>query len=145
VSGASGDIPSLHGGSLRDRDGAQVGHVEELLFEAATSRPAWLVVALAGGRRTLVPARRARATVRGLRIAVDRAVVLACPVTLGAVPAPVGPEHVVEACAHYGIRRVPGALAGSAGMAVAAPPVLWDARVGRRPQPSAPRPGITHA
>jgi hypothetical protein len=139
--GAPGLVPSLHGGSLRDHDGAQLGVVEELLFEAATSRPAWLIVALADGRRTLVPARRSRATIRGLRIAVDRAVVAACPVDLGPVGTPPAPADVVDACGHYGIRRVPGALAGSAGTAVDASPVLWDARVVRRLEPSAPVPG----
>src|ERR1700712_4967252 len=102
--GVPGQVPSLHGGPLRDHDGAQLGTVEELLFEAATSRPAWLVVVLAGGRRTLAPARRSRATVRGLRIAVDRAGVLACPIDLGPAGTPPVPADVVDACATYGVR-----------------------------------------
>src|SRR3954469_12136682 len=59
----SGIVPALRHGTLRDRDGLLLGRVEDLLFDAQTNRPAWLVVRLSGPdeRRTLVPAPGARA------------------------------------------------------------------------------------
>jgi PRC-barrel domain protein len=101
-----GIVPALRDGPLRDRDGLLLGRVEDLLFDAQTNRPAWLVVRLSDGdapRRTLVPARGSRTTTDGLQLAHTADAVRACPVTLSG-PAPLR-EHVLGACRHYGIRR----------------------------------------
>jgi hypothetical protein len=100
-----GIVPSLRDGPLRDRDGLLLGRVEDLLFDAQTNRPAWLVVRLSGPdeRRTLVPAPRARPAVDGLRAAHAADAIRACPVTLTG-PTPLR-EHVVGAGRHYGLRR----------------------------------------
>jgi len=101
----TGIVPALHDGPLRDRDGLLLGRVEDLLFDAQTNRPAWLVVRLAGaqGRRTLAPAPRSRPTVDGLVLACAAEQVRSCPVTLSG-PAPLL-EHVAGAARHYGLQR----------------------------------------
>jgi hypothetical protein len=103
---ATGIVPALRDGPLRDRDGLLLGRVEDLLFDAQTNRPAWLVVRISDGdapRRTLAPAGGSRATVDGLRLGCAADAVRTCPITLPG-PAPLR-EHVVVACRHYGIRR----------------------------------------
>ncbi|MCW2985158.1 MAG: PRC-barrel domain containing protein, partial [Conexibacter sp.] len=62
----SGIVPSLRQAPLRDRDGLLLGRVEDLLFDALTNRPAWLVVRLGDGRRTIAPAARSRPALDGL-------------------------------------------------------------------------------
>jgi hypothetical protein len=100
-----GIVPALRDGPLRDRDGLLLGRVGDLLFDAFTNRPVWVVVRLSGPdeRRTLVPAPRARRTVDGLRVAYHADAVRACPVTVSGV-APLR-EHVLSAGRHYGLRR----------------------------------------
>jgi hypothetical protein len=104
-----GIVPALREGPLRDREGLLLGRVEDLLFDAQTNRPAWLVVRLSGAepdggaRRTLAPAPGSRPTVDGLRLAQSAVDVRACPVTLTG-PAPLR-EHVLGAARHYGVRR----------------------------------------
>jgi hypothetical protein len=101
-----GIVPALRDGPLRDRDGLLLGRVDDLLFDAQTNRPAWLVVRLSDGdatRRTLVPARGARTTTDGLQLAHPADTVRACPVTV-TTPLPLR-EHVLAACRHFGVRR----------------------------------------
>jgi hypothetical protein len=100
-----GIVPTLREGPLRDRDGLLLGRVEDLLFDAFTNRPAWLVVRLSGPeeRRTLIPAARSRPTLDGLCVAHEADAVRACPVTLLA-PTPLR-EHIAAAARHYGIGR----------------------------------------
>jgi hypothetical protein len=101
---ATGIVPALQDAPLRDRDGLPVGSVEDLLFDPATNRPTWLVVRLAGGRRTIVPSAGSRSEVRGLRLSVGAGAVASCPVTLE-LDAPLPVEDALRACGHYGIRR----------------------------------------
>jgi hypothetical protein len=107
-----GIVPSLRDGALRDRDGLLLGRVEDVLFDAATHRPAWVVVRLsgeggggagAGARRTLAPARGARARVDGMALTVDAVAVRSCPVVVTG-PAPLRSD-VAAAARHYGTRR----------------------------------------
>jgi hypothetical protein len=103
--GTPGTVPALHEAPLRDRDGLLLGRVEDLLFDAQTHRPAWVVVRLSGPgeQRTLVPARGSRPTVDGLRVAHEASAVRAWPVVLpGRAPLR---EHVLAAARHYGARR----------------------------------------
>jgi hypothetical protein len=108
--GAAGVVPALREGPLRDRDGLLLGRVDEVLYDAETNRPAWLVVRLADGaagatRRTLAPARGLRffAGGGGCALGCEAIRVHECPVTLS------GPlltrEHVAAAARHYGVRR----------------------------------------
>src|SRR4051812_46556069 len=101
-----GIVPALREGPLRDRSGLLVGCVEDVLFDAETNRPAWVVVRLTDGdrsQRTLAPARGSRARVDGLRWGVTAEAVRSCPVSL-AGRAPLR-EHVAGARRHYGVRR----------------------------------------
>lgn len=91
-----GLIPSLHDAPLRDRDGLLIGRAHALLCDAVTHRPAWFVVGLADGRRTLAPAARARHTVDGTCLAVAADAVRGCPAE---------PDEIPLAAAHYGLRR----------------------------------------
>jgi hypothetical protein len=59
---ATGIVPALHDTPLRDREGVTVGELEDLLADAATNRPAWLVVKLDDGRRTVAPAHGSRSS-----------------------------------------------------------------------------------
>jgi hypothetical protein len=103
---ATGIVPALQDAPLRDRDGLPVGAVEDLLFDPATNRPTWLVVRLAGGRRTVVPSAGSRSEVRGVRVSVCAEAVASCPVTLEP-EAPLPVDDALRACNHYGIRRAP--------------------------------------
>jgi hypothetical protein len=103
MSVASGIVPSLRAAPLRDRDGLLLGRAEDVLFDATTNRPAWVVVALADGRRTLAPGARARHTVDGLRVAAEADHVRACPVALAGAAPLLG--DIAAAARHYGIRR----------------------------------------
>jgi hypothetical protein len=98
----TGLVPALHGAPLCDRDGAVIGTVQELLSDPTTHRPAWLVVRLRDGRRTVVPARGAYPTRAGMRIRHPFDAVRTCPVTL-ADPGTLGREHLVAVCRHYGV------------------------------------------
>src|SRR4051794_28963714 len=102
----TGIVPALHYAPLRDRDGVVAGSVVDLLADAATHRPAWLVVALDDGRRTVVPARGSRPVVGGMRVPHDAATVRSCPAAVGA-DGLLAREHVVRVCRHYGVALPP--------------------------------------
>jgi hypothetical protein len=106
---ATGIVPALRDAPLRDRAGVTVGQLEDLLADVTTNRPAWLVVRLDDGRRTVAPAHGSRPSLGGTVLAWDASAVRRCPITL------TGPtlarEHVVPVCRHYG---VPVAAAGAA-------------------------------
>lgn len=105
MEGAAGVVPALYEGPLRDRDGLLLGRVDDVLFDAETNRPAWLVVRVAGDggaqRRTLAPARGVRflAGGGGCALACAAAAVHACPAGTE------GPADVAAAAQHYGVRR----------------------------------------
>jgi hypothetical protein len=122
---ATGIVPALHDAPLRDRDGALIGSVEDLLCDDRTNRPAWLVVRLADGRRTVAPARGSRPTPDGIRLRHPFDAVRTCPVTL-AGPV-VGREHLVRLCRHYGLAVAAGAWCRSA-RGPRAPQVLAGSR-----------------
>lgn len=91
-----GLVPALRDAPLRDRDGLLLGRAVDLLFDAVSNRPAWVLVALADGRTTLAPAARARHTVDGMCLAVDAEAVRTCPAA---------PGDVALAAQHYGFGR----------------------------------------
>ncbi|QEC48506.1 PRC-barrel domain containing protein [Baekduia soli] len=98
---ATGIVPALHDAPLRDRDGTRVGYVEDLLADARTNRPAWLVVCLDDGRRTVVPARGCRPTPAGTRAPHPAGHLTGCPATLAG--AALEREAMADACRHYGV------------------------------------------
>jgi hypothetical protein len=93
---APGLVPALCDAPLRDRDGLLLGRARDVLFDAVTNRPAWVVVALPDGRTTLAPAARARHTVDGMLLAVAADAVRGCPAQAG---------EIALAAQHYGVRR----------------------------------------
>ncbi|HET6506022.1 MAG TPA: hypothetical protein VFG42_04480 [Baekduia sp.] len=93
---APGIVPALRDAPLRDRDGLLLGRAHDVLFDAVTNRPAWVVVLLSDGRATLAPAARARHTIDGLCLAVAADAVRDCPA---------GVDDVTAAARHYGVRR----------------------------------------
>jgi hypothetical protein len=99
MDGAAGVVPALYEGPLRDRDGLLLGRVDEVLYDAETNRPAWVVIRLADGARTLAPARGLRflAGGGGCALACAAAVVHACPSA--------DVTDVAAAAQHYGVRR----------------------------------------
>jgi hypothetical protein len=99
----AGTVPSLRSAPLRDRAGHLLGRADDVLYDAVTNRPAWVVLTLADGVRTLAPAARARRTLHGLCVAVDAERVRSCPVALAGRGPMVG--DVAAAARHYGVRR----------------------------------------
>lgn len=119
---ATGIVPALHGAPLCDRDGAAIGRVDALLSDPVTHRPAWLIVCLRDGRRTVVPARGAHPTRAGMRIRHPYDAVRTCPITLAGT-ASLGREHLVAVCRHYGV-AVPLGVAVTAAPGPAPAPVV---------------------
>jgi hypothetical protein len=129
---APGLIPSLIGAPLAGAGGVAVGVVEDLVFDEATNRPLWLLVRLAAGGFTFVPAGRLSSRARAVRVPFEADAILATPVRLSD-PAAVSREHAVRLCRHYGIRL---------------PAATWSASVGRvhgSPAPAAVAAGATLA
>jgi hypothetical protein len=123
---ASGIVPSLRSLPLRDRDGLLLGRAEDVLYDAVSNRPAWIVVALGDGCRTLAPAARARRSAGGLCVAVDAESVRSCPAApAGRVPLV---SDVAAAARHYGVRRFAREGAVAAGRFTSAGPALDAAR-----------------
>jgi hypothetical protein len=104
---APGIVPALRDAPLRDRDGLLLGRVGDVLYDAVSNRPAWVVVLLSDGRATLAPAARARHAVDGLCLPVGADAVRGCPASA---------TDVAAAARHYGMRR----FARDGGAAVAA-------------------------
>jgi hypothetical protein len=98
-----GLVPALRDAPLRDRDGLLLGRAADVLFDAVTNRPAWVVVLLSDGRTTLAPAARARNTVDGMCLAVDGQCLAVAADAVRACPA--GAGDVGLAARHYGVRR----------------------------------------
>jgi hypothetical protein len=116
---APGLVPALRDAPLRDRDGLLLGRVGDVLFDAVTNRPAWVVVLLSDGRATLAPAARARHTVDGMRLPVAADAVRDCPAGVG---------DVAVAARHYGVRRFARDEAAAAARFTCAGPALDGAR-----------------
>jgi hypothetical protein len=100
---APGLIPSLIGAPLAGAAGAGVGVVEDLVVDEATNRPLWLLVRLAAGGFTFVPAIRLASRPRGVRVPFEEDVIRATPVRLSD-PGAISREHAVRLCRHYGVR-----------------------------------------
>jgi hypothetical protein len=126
MAAAPGIVPSLREAPLRDREGLLLGRAEDILYDAVTNRPAWVVVGLGDGRRTLAPAMRARPGVDGLGLAVAADIVRSCPVTLLAT-APLLAD-IAAAARHYGVRRFAREEAAAAARFTSAGPALDGAR-----------------
>jgi hypothetical protein len=116
---APGIVPALRETPLRDRDGLLLGRVGDVLFDAVTNRPAWVVALLSDGRATLAPAARARHTIDGLCLPVAADAVRDCPA---------GATDVALAARHYGVRRFVRADAAAAARFTCAGPALDGAR-----------------
>lgn len=104
-----GLLPPLLGARAYDEIGARLGHVADVLFDARTERPAWLLLVLlrATDRFVLVPARGVRHHPHGLDLPVPRALVRTAPTAAGP-PNELGPEHARALAAHYGVAAGPG-------------------------------------
>jgi hypothetical protein len=110
---APGFIPSLIGAALASSGGAVAGTIEDLLVDATSHRPVWLLVRLRGEAPayTFVPAQRMVGRANAVVVPFDAATLRDAPVRL-ARPAACLHEHVVALSRHYGV-RVPTAEARS--------------------------------
>jgi hypothetical protein len=106
---APGLIPSLIGAPLSPGGGAVTGTVEDLLVDATSHRPVWLLVRLHDTVQpyTFVPAQRMATRANAVVVPFDEAAVRDAPVRLAAPPRSLR-EHVVALCRHYGIRTPAG-------------------------------------
>jgi hypothetical protein len=110
---AAGLLPSWLGTRAYDCEGARVGHVADVLFDAGTSRPDWLLVVLlrARDRFVLIPARGVVQRSAGIALPFERALVRRAPVS-AAPPGELGRAHAAELCRHYGVRVGDGPWTG---------------------------------
>jgi hypothetical protein len=106
---APGFIPSLIGAPLSPDGGAVAGTVEDVLVDAVSHRPVWLLVRLCDRARpyTFVPAQRMASRARAVVVPFDERALREAPVRLAA-PAAIPREHVAALSRHYGIRVPPG-------------------------------------
>jgi hypothetical protein len=110
---APGLIPPLIGAPLSSRGGAVAGTVEDLLVDAASHRPVWLLVRLdgVGAPYTFVPAERMASRTGSVVVPFDEQALRDTPVRL-ASPSGCGREHAAVLSRHYGVRVPPGEARG---------------------------------
>jgi hypothetical protein len=111
---APGFIPSLIGAPLSAGGGAITGVVEDVLLDAASHRPVWLLVRLSdeAPAYTFVPAQRMASRADAVVVPFDETLIRAAPVRLAAPPASCRREHVAALIRHYAV-RVPAGEARS--------------------------------
>ena len=102
---APGLIPSLIGAPLRPGGGPVAGIIEDLLVDATSHRPVWLLVRLHRAERpyTFVPAARMAVRARAIAVPYDEAALRTAPVRLDA-PERCSDEHLAALSRHYGLR-----------------------------------------
>jgi hypothetical protein len=110
---APGLIPPLIGAPLSSCSGALAGTVEDLLVDAASHRPVWLLVRLdgVGAPYTFVPAERMASRTGSVVVPFDEQALRETPVRL-ASPSGCGREHAAVLSRHYGVRVPPGETRG---------------------------------
>jgi hypothetical protein len=110
---APGLIPPLIGAPLSSRGGGVAGTVEDLLVDAASHRPVWLLVRLdgVGAPYTFVPAERMASRTESVVVPFDEQALRDTPVRL-ASPSGCGREHAAVLSRHYGVRVPPGEARG---------------------------------
>ncbi len=108
-----GLLPPLLGARAYDEAGARLGHVADVLFDARTQRPEWLLLVLlrVTDRFVLAPARGVRHHPSGLDLPLPRALVRDAPIAPGP-PNELGPAHARRLAAHYGVPASCGPWAG---------------------------------
>ena len=113
---APGLIPPLIGAPLSPRSGGVAGVVEDLLVDAASHRPVWLLVRLRDSARpyTFVPAGRMSSRTGAVVVPFDEKALREAPVRL-ASPSACGREHAVSLSRHYGVRIPVGESRGLRG------------------------------
>jgi hypothetical protein len=117
---APGLIPPLIGAPLSPRSGGVAGTVEDLLVDAASHRPVWLLVRLHDVVQpyTFVPAERMASRTGSVVVPFDEKALRETPVRL-ASPSGCGREHAAVLSRHYGVRVPFGDAHGVRGVAPA--------------------------
>ena len=102
---APGLIPPLIGAPLSPCSGGVAGIVEDLLVDAASHRPVWLLVRLRDSERpyTFVPAERMASRTGAVVVPFDEKALREAPVRL-ASPSACASEHAATLSRHYGVR-----------------------------------------
>ena len=110
---APGLIPPLIGAPLSPRSGGVAGIVEDLLIDAASHRPVWLLVRLHDAVQpyTFVPAERMASRTGSVVVPFDERALRDAPVRL-ASPSGCAREHAAVLSRHYGVRVPPGEARG---------------------------------
>ena len=105
---APGLIPPLIGAPLSPRSGGVAGTVEDLLVDAASHRPVWLLVRLHDSAQpyTFVPAERMASRTGAVVVPFDEKALREAPVRL-ASPSGCAREHATMLSRHYGVRVPP--------------------------------------
>jgi hypothetical protein len=117
---APGLIPPLIGAPLSPRSGGVAGTVEDLLVDAASHRPVWLLVRLHDAVQpyTFVPAERMASRTGSVVVPFDEQALREAPVRL-ASPAGCAREHAAALSRHYGVQVPFGDAHGVRGVAPA--------------------------
>ena len=114
---APGLIPPLIGAPLSPRSGGVAGIVEDLLVDAVSHRPVWLLVRLHDAVQpyTFVPAERMASRTGSVVVPFDERALREAPVRL-ASPSGCAREHAAVLGRHYGVRVPPGEARGLRGV-----------------------------
>jgi hypothetical protein len=110
---APGLIPPLIGAPLSPCSGGVAGTVEDLLLDAASHQPVWLLVRLHDAVQpyTFVPAERMASRTGSVVVPFDETALREAPVRL-ASPSGCAREHAAVLSRHYGVRVPPGEARG---------------------------------
>lgn len=100
---ASALVPAWLGSHAFDRDGAPVGRVADLFFDALTRAPGWVLLTLQPDRFVLAPARGLRHRAVGVQLACTLEHVRTAP-TSAAPPDGIAQRHALTLARHYGVR-----------------------------------------
>lgn len=98
-------VPAWIGARAYAADGARIGHVADVLFDARTRAPGWLLLCLprAVERYVLAPAGGLRHRIDGVELSCDRERVRSAPPS-EAPPDSLAMRTAATLAAHYGIR-----------------------------------------
>jgi hypothetical protein len=98
-------VPGWIGCRAYDVDGARIGHVADVLFDAYTNAPGWLLLALPGREDgfVLAPAAGLRHHVEGVTLACRRARVREAP-SSPLPPDSLAARHAAALAVYYGVR-----------------------------------------
>lgn len=105
VAADDGVVPGWIGARAYDADGARIGHVADVLFDAQSRAPGWVLLVLPRPEEqfVLAPARGLRHLHDGVQLGCRRDAVRTAPTSAGP-PDGLAHEHARALARHFGVR-----------------------------------------